>query len=101
MACIYDHRRCCERTTGLGGTQPSCFTLISSSGPVLTPIQCESAGCDKNRVILITEMVINQSAIMIFEKIAIKILIDGVTPGKSPSVIRRSGDNDLNRQFPR
>jgi hypothetical protein len=33
------------------------------------------------------------------EKIAIKILIDGVTPGKSPSVIRRSGDNDLNRQF--
>jgi hypothetical protein len=37
--CIYNHRRCCERTTGLGGTQPSCFTLISSSGPVLTPIQ--------------------------------------------------------------
>jgi hypothetical protein len=23
-----------KRTTGLGGTQPSCFALISSSGPV-------------------------------------------------------------------
>jgi hypothetical protein len=50
-------------------------------------------------MILIAKMVINQSAIAIFEKIAIKILIDGVTPGKSPSVIRRSGDNDLNRQI--
>jgi hypothetical protein len=33
------------------------------------------------------------------EKIDIKILIDEVTPGKSPSVIRRSGDNDLNQQI--
>jgi hypothetical protein len=48
---IYDHRRCCKRTTGLGRTQPSCFALISSSGPVLMPIQSESAGCDKNRII--------------------------------------------------
>jgi hypothetical protein len=50
-------------------------------------------------MILIAEMVINQSDDNDLEKIAIKILIDGVTPGKSPSVIRRSGDNDLNRQI--
>jgi hypothetical protein len=45
-----------KRTTGLGKPQPSRFAFISSSGPVLAPIQLDQSGdkdlCDNNQRLL-------------------------------------------------
>jgi hypothetical protein len=81
-----------KRTTGLGGTQPSCFAFISSSGPVLVPIQLDQSGdknlCDNNQKIIVAPYDINQSSITI-KKIVIAILIYRVTLSKSLSMISR------------
>jgi hypothetical protein len=67
-----------------GKPQPSCFTFISSSGPVLAPIQMDQSGdknlCDNNQKIVVAPYNINQPLITIL-KIVIVILIDRVRGG--------------------
>jgi hypothetical protein len=91
--CIYNHRRRGQRGQwAWGKPQPSRFAFISSSGPVLAPIQRISQAI-KICTITISEIIvvpydINQSSITIV-KIVIAILIDRITPGKFLSMISR------------